>query len=349
MLLAIVSVLLILLQVDNLDAYKRKIAVWSIGVFLAGAGAIWYLEEIKSYFWDKSSVTRQARVGHEGEGWYGGGNGRRGGGGSRDGSGEDEAIAALSGEGQATSRVRYPQFVRKSRFQECADCPEMVIIPAGNDGAPIPHFALGRFEVSVAEFHRFVALTGYAPSHQCEGVTTGNAPAYLQLGLNHAGGRPVACVSWRDAQAYAAWLSTKTGQPYRLPSAREWAHAARGGAAPVAAISAASSPIQKIGLQGANGIAAGLAQLSIPASTSNGYGVFDMAGGVAEWVYPCADDGGAMSAPGGLADVSRGCATLALGGSWADGEGIDRVRMAGPWSASPAIGLRVARDLPKSE
>lgn len=352
LLLVVVSLLLIGLQVDRFDAHKRKFALWSMAVFLAGAGAIWYLEEIKSYFWEKRPVARWARGGGEGAGWDGGGQSRRGAGGGRESSGQDEANAGLGENGEETSRVRFPQFVRKNRFQECADCPEMVIIPAGDDGAPIPQFGLGRFEVSVAEFHKFAVHSGYEPSRACEGMPTANtAPAYLQLGLRHSGGRPVACVSWLDARAYAGWLSAKTGQSYRLPSVREWVHAARGGAAPVASILSPRLPIQKISLQGGIDAAASLAQLSIPASTSNGYGVFDMAGGVAEWVNQCA--GTAMSVPAlgarGNAVTARGCARQALGGSWADGEGVDRVRAAEAGAASPLIGLRVARDLPKSE
>jgi len=41
-----------------------------------------------------------------------------------------------------------------------------------------------------------------------------------------AADRPVVKVSWRDAAAYAAWLSAKTGTQYRLPTDREWAYAA---------------------------------------------------------------------------------------------------------------------------
>jgi formylglycine-generating enzyme required for sulfatase activity len=41
-----------------------------------------------------------------------------------------------------------------------------------------------------------------------------------------AADRPVVMVSWRDADAYAAWLSRKTGETYRLPTDEEWAYAA---------------------------------------------------------------------------------------------------------------------------
>jgi formylglycine-generating enzyme required for sulfatase activity len=37
------------------------------------------------------------------------------------------------------------------------------------------------------------------------------------------------CVSWDDAQAYAKWLSKKSGKKYRLASEAEWEYAARAG------------------------------------------------------------------------------------------------------------------------
>jgi len=38
--------------------------------------------------------------------------------------------------------------------------------------------------------------------------------------------RPAVQVSWHDANAYAGWLSRKTGEQYRLPTDEEWAFAA---------------------------------------------------------------------------------------------------------------------------
>jgi formylglycine-generating enzyme required for sulfatase activity len=43
-----------------------------------------------------------------------------------------------------------------------------------------------------------------------------------------ASDRPVVGVSWRDAQAYASWLSRQTGSHFRLPTDEEWAYAAAG-------------------------------------------------------------------------------------------------------------------------
>lgn len=43
------------------------------------------------------------------------------------------------------------------------------------------------------------------------------------------GSRPVIFVAWKDALAYADWLTDQTGFTYRLPSVIEWEHAARAG------------------------------------------------------------------------------------------------------------------------
>jgi len=75
----------------------------------------------------------------------------------------------------------------------------------------IPHtLVIMRHQVTAAEYGRCVEAGA------CPMIDRGPAAA----------DRPVVKVSWRDARAYAAWLSQETGEHYRLPTDEEWAHAA---------------------------------------------------------------------------------------------------------------------------
>ena len=73
-------------------------------------------------------------------------------------------------------------------------------------------FAIMRHQVSGADYQRCVA------DGACRAL-----PADAAI----AADRPAVQVSWRDADAYAAWLSRRTGETYRLPTDEEWAY--RGG------------------------------------------------------------------------------------------------------------------------
>ena len=66
-----------------------------------------------------------------------------------------------------------------------------------------------KYQVSAAEYAACVA------DRACQPADT-----------RASGDVPVTGVSWRDAGAYAAWLSARTGDTWRLPSDEEWAFAA---------------------------------------------------------------------------------------------------------------------------
>ncbi len=156
----------------------------------------------------------------------------------------------------ALAQTPYPGTV----FRDCADCPEMVVVPAGifNMGSPESEagrdkdegpqrrvlmarsFGVGRYEITRGQFGAFVADSGYQSqggncwywnSDQVKYVNDDPSRTWRNPGFPQNDGHPVVCVSWTDARAYADWLSKKTGRLYRLLSEAEWEYAARAEAA----------------------------------------------------------------------------------------------------------------------
>ena len=137
-------------------------------------------------------------------------------------------------------------------FADCADCPQMVVIPPGDfvmgfDGGvsedryegpshPVTigySFALGLLEITNAQFRQFIDATGYTPGTDCRmwtGASVEDVPGKdwrdPGYGRPPRDDEPVACVSWYDSKAYVAWLSEKAGHPYRLPTEAEWEYVA---------------------------------------------------------------------------------------------------------------------------
>lgn len=104
----------------------------------------------------------------------------------------------------------------------------MVLVPAGSFAygngatattASTTAYAIGKFEVTNAEWKAFLDATGSRsfPSHW----SNGTYPA-------GKGAHPVLYVSLNSAIAYCAWISQRTGWAISIPTAEQWEKAARG-------------------------------------------------------------------------------------------------------------------------
>ena len=212
---------------------------------------------------------------------------------------------------------------------------EMVLIPGGSfqmgdlsgegddDEKPVhrvtvPAFRLGKHEVTVGQFRRFVTETGYNAGNSCQAYVRGkweerSGRSWRSPGFSQTDADPVVCVSWDDAQRFIGWLNGKTGGGYRLPAESEWEYAARVGTRTKYHFGNSISSGQ------ANFRASGHRKtVPVGSYSANGWGLHDMHGNVWEWVQDCWNDS-YRGAPGdGSAWESGNCTRrrVARSGSW---------------------------------
>ena len=250
------------------------------------------------------------------------------------------------------------------QFRDCAICPEMVVVPAGvflmgspehergrgKDEGPqhrvefLKPFAVGKFEATFAQWDACVSEGGCTHKPSDEGWGRGR--------------RPVINISWNDAKQFVAWITKKSGKPYRLLTEAEWEYAAR--ATTGADASQPFATGTTINYKQANYDAnftygdgrMGIYRqktLDVGSLPKNAFGLYDMHGNVWEWVEDCYRDSYVGTPADGSAVTSLGCTLRILrGGGW--NYQPQYLRSAYRYATPPGVrmenaGLRVARGL----
>jgi formylglycine-generating enzyme required for sulfatase activity len=235
-------------------------------------------------------------------------------------------------------------------------------------------FYMGVTHVTVEQFAAFVKDKAYTTDAEADGSSTGIEIIGGRVqGGNMAGcswrnpsfdqkrDYPVVQVSWKDAKAFCAWLSRKSGKTAALPTEAQWEYACRAGTTttypwgdnPDDGNGWANCADQSIKKNVPNAPASwtffnwddGFVFTSPVANfKANAFGLHDMIGNAWEW---CSDgygdyDNSAVTDPTG---ANLGTDRLVLrGGSWEWGPASCRSASRsweGPSSRGPDIGFRV--------
>ncbi len=272
-----------------------------------------------------------------------------------------------------------------SLIRDCPTCAAVALLPAGRfkqgaaaaDAGSLSYerpqhwviigrpLAMSMNLVTVDEFRQFVDAT----RRDMQGCDTYDGAwkhrpenNWQNPGFNQTGAHPVTCVSWNDANAYAQWLSTKTGHRYRLPSASEWEYAARAGSAaayPWAATGADACAYANVADASAAHRYPGWLAFAcddgyvntspVGSFKANSWGLNDMLGNVFQWTEDCwhADYRGAPV--DGSARTDGDCSERELrGGSWFTSPLYVRADYRNHFAAdyrTSSAGIRLVRDL----
>jgi formylglycine-generating enzyme required for sulfatase activity len=175
---------------------------------------------------------------------------------------------------------------------------------------------------------------------------------------------PVLHVSAKDAEAYARWLSERSGQRYHLPSEAEFEYALRAGAPgrypwgdhpprPGTGNLTGGGDRSPGGRSWGNAFVGYSDGYWGPAPVAhfraNVFGIHDLEGNVSEWVADCWHDGYRRAPTQGEAWVNPGCRIRVVrGGAWASAPAQTRAawRSQAEADATNALtGFRVVREL----
>lgn len=231
-------------------------------------------------------------------------------------------------------------------------------------------FLISSTPVTVGQFRRFVEETGYVTDAEEDGggmvynldtlhFDRKPGTSWKNPGWPPTDDQPVTMVTYNDAEAFVDWLTAKEKLPYKLPTEAQWEYAARGGLA---------APRFPWGDAAPDGGRANYADKNktfpwrdskadcgypcvSPAGTypANGFGLYDMAGNVLQWVRDYyLDDYYGYAPEIDPEGPSKGDFRVMKGGDWTSGP--VRLRCAFRGRARPGLalyngGFRVAIEL----
>ena len=171
-------------------------------------------------------------------------------------------------------------------------------------------------------------------------VVEGGCQNYVPSDESWGRGRhPVVNVSYEDAFRFAQWLSLRTHQSFRLPTSKEWEHAARGGASSVfwwgntfdcSKAYVARLPEERCAIDLTKDR---LGTVEVDALLPNGYNLYNIVGNVWQWTSTCVD-----------ADCKR---RILRGGSWLDQPEVTRIDFSGSTlntTHMPVYGFRLVTE-----
>ena len=266
---------------------------------------------------------------------------------------------------------------------------EMVSIPGGtfrmgdlsgegdDDEKPVhsvtvPAFMMGKYEVTVGQFRRFIEATEYHTDAERNADGKEGCSIYTRDGWKWTWGRswrspgyyveddhPVVCISWNDAQAFIEWLTEQIGESYRLTTEAEWEYAARAGSATKYHFGDSESQLCRYANHAdsstnfewqnkscSDGV--GMRTAEVGRYQPNSYGVHDVHGNVNEWLQDCYNDSYTGAPIDGNAWTLGDCGQRVLrGGSWYNNLGSLRSsnRYGSPRSnRTSERGFRLAQD-----
>ncbi|MEO6931175.1 MAG: bifunctional serine/threonine-protein kinase/formylglycine-generating enzyme family protein, partial [Chitinophagaceae bacterium] len=223
-------------------------------------------------------------------------------------------------------------------------------------------FSIGKYEITVAQFKKFIDETGYSTTASQQGFssifllkdewkdTRGIDWRYDFRGkliIANMKNLPVVHVSWTDANSYCTWLSHKTNETYRLLTEAEWEFAARGGSFTNSFSFSGSDVIDEVGWYQKN---SGDSVHSIGMKKPNGLKIYDMSGNVLEWCGDWYDKSYYKKSPGenprGPQNAGKDATKVLRGGGWAYkadlARNIERTRFK-PNTVGGSVGFRICR------